>query len=164
MASTTSVFLGITTTSPLWDYKPTRDGPMVDGWNAGYSGDLPRTSGEGHEANGTPLRRTRHAGSTIDFAFSDKILKLCYTTNGTDYDILFDNQPLDLTQHTESAANSEECKAFSPDVELVATIPNPDKGNHQIQLVTRNARNTFIFWGGAIYFDVNQSVTLVLMT
>jgi hypothetical protein len=149
MSSSSGVPLMLSAASPLWRYGPLRDGPLDQGWNAGYSGNLDAENGRDQSAVGIPIRRTLHAGSTIELPFTGHGATLCFTPGSGAFKITVDGLEANASQVT-AAADSTVCH---PDeatpIQRAFTVSGLDgTKSHLVQLEVTNAPDAFVFYGG----------------
>ncbi|KZP00807.1 hypothetical protein CALVIDRAFT_552509 [Calocera viscosa TUFC12733] len=135
--------------SPTFQYTPVRDGPVTEGWNSSYSGNIEWSGLEGSPGIGTPYRRTELDGAGFTLAFHGTALYLCLTTNsGAGYTLTIDNNAVTKT----ASASDQACSNFFPGSEVLVVADGLTYGSHTAEFnATISGTGASVdFYGGLV--------------
>ncbi|KZP00802.1 hypothetical protein CALVIDRAFT_533135 [Calocera viscosa TUFC12733] len=145
--------------SPTFQYTPVRDGPVTEGWNSSYSGQIEWSGLEGKLGIGTPYRRTELNGAGFSLVFHGTALYLCLSTNsGAGYALTIDNNAVTKT----ASASDQACSSF-PGSEVLVVADGLSYGSHtaEFNATISGTGPSVDFYGGVVTLSAGPSGTTV---
>ncbi|EJD39594.1 hypothetical protein AURDEDRAFT_153794 [Auricularia subglabra TFB-10046 SS5] len=147
-------------TSPLFSYRPSRDGDVTTTWNASYTGkDVWPAQVNTTRGAGVGYRRTQSTdGAEISLSFDGTGLYACFTSSGAQFTMTLDNSavPSNSGNFVPAQNDAGACAGFGAETAFAA--PNLQSGTHSMLLrVQAGADKEFRFFGGVITIGINAN-------
>ncbi|KZT56051.1 hypothetical protein CALCODRAFT_497846 [Calocera cornea HHB12733] len=157
--STLEYNITLSSSSPVFQYQPYRDGAPTQGWNASYTG---TTVWDPNNPWGTgvPYRKTMFEGSIVSIDFVGTAIYLCFTHTSSSYTFAVDQRPLPTAGDPTDPA----CAPYGSAVGSMVMAQNLTDSPHTavLELSVGDWSSGFDFFGGVVTVSAGDAGNTLL--